>query len=87
MIRLVEAKARSGYQIWLRFSDGAQGVVDLSDVGGRGVFESLEDRRIFEAVTVTEVGALEWPGGLDLCGDSLYLRLTGKAADEVFAAR
>jgi hypothetical protein len=33
---------------------------------------------------VTDRGALEWPGGLDLCGDALYLRLTGKGPEEVF---
>jgi hypothetical protein len=84
VIRLIEARPRSGYQVWLNYDDGAQGVVDLSDIGGRGVFESWADRRVFEAMRVTESGALEWPGGLDLCGDALYLRLTGKPADEVF---
>ncbi|MHB1195150.1 MAG: DUF2442 domain-containing protein [Longimicrobiales bacterium] len=84
MIRLVEARARSGHQVWLRYDDGAQGVVDLSDLGGRGVFQVWSDRLIFEALRVTDRGALEWPGGLDLCGDALYLRLTGKSADEVF---
>ena len=84
MIRLVEAQPRQGYDVWLRFGDGTEGVVDLSDVGGKGVFASLADRRVFEAVTVNAAGALEWPGGLDLCGDALYLRLTGKTAEELF---
>ena len=84
MMRLVEARPRGGYQVWLRYDDGAEGVVDLSDLGGRGVFQAWSDRRVFEALRVTERGALEWPGGLDLCGDALYLRLTGKPADEVF---
>ena len=29
-------------------------------------------------------GAIEWPSGLDLCADAMYLRLTGKSAEEVF---
>jgi len=84
MMRLVEARPRGGYQVWLRYDDGAEGVVDLSDLGGHGVFRAWSDRRVFEALRVTESGALEWPGGLDLCGDALHLRLTGKPVEEVF---
>ena len=83
MTRLVEARPRVGYQVWLRYDDGPQGVVDLSDPGGQGVFDAWSDRCVFEVLSVTDRGALEWPGGLDLCGDALYLRLTGKPADEV----
>lgn len=84
MIRPAEAKPQQGYQLWLRYEDGAQGTVDLSDLGGRGVFKAWEERTVFEAVRITKSGALEWPGGLDLCGDALYMRLTRKSPDEVF---
>lgn len=83
-MRLVEASPRGGYQVWLRYDDGAEGVVDLSDLSGQGVFQAWSDRRVFEALRVTQGGALEWPGGLDLCGAALYLRLTGKPVEEVF---
>jgi len=84
MSQLVEARAQEGYQVWLRYDDGVQGVVDLSDLSGRGVFQAWSDRQVFETLRVTDSGALEWPGELDLCGDSLYLRLTGKSVDDVF---
>jgi hypothetical protein len=35
-------------------------------------------------VKITSSGALEWPGELDLCPDSIYMRLTGKTPEEVF---
>jgi len=35
-------------------------------------------------VKITRTGALEWPGELDLCPDSIYMRLTGKTPEEVF---
>ncbi len=84
MIRPTEVRPETGYRVWLRYEDGAEGVVDLSDLGGRGVFQPWEDRDVFEAVRVNESGALEWPGGLDVCGDALYMRLSGKPADQVF---
>lgn len=37
MSRIVEVRPSDGYRIWLRFSDGAEGEVDLSDLAGRGV--------------------------------------------------
>ncbi len=83
MIRPTEVRPQAGYRVWLRFEDGAEGIVDLSDLGGRGVFHAWEDRGVFEAVCVNESGALEWPGGLDVCGDALYMRLTGKLSDQV----
>jgi hypothetical protein len=56
-------------------------MVDLSDFAGRGVFEAWNDPKVFRAVRLSDNGALERPGGIDLCGDSLYMRVTGKAPD------
>ena len=84
MIRPVEVRPLEGHRLWLRFEDGSEGTVDLSDLGGRGVFEAWQERSVFQAVRIGEHGSVEWPGGLDLCGDALYLRLTGKSAGDVF---
>ena len=84
MIRPVEVRPLEGQRLWLRFEDGSEGTVDLSDLGGRGVFEAWQERSVFEAVRTGEHGSVEWPGGLDLCGDALYLRLTGKSVGDVF---
>jgi hypothetical protein len=83
-MRPVEASAEEEYRLWLRYDDGTEGTVDLSDLAGRGVFAAWNDRSVFEDVRISESGAVEWPGGLDLCGDALYMRLTGKAPEEVF---
>ena len=83
MIKITKAETRPGLKVDLRFSDGVQGVVDLSDLAGRGVFRAWNDRESFEAVAITPSGDLEWPGGLDLCADSLYLRVTGKPVEAV----
>ena len=84
VMRLVEVRPGEGYRLWLRYEDGTEGTVDLSDLGGRGVFEAWENRGVFEAVQITNSGALEWPGDIDLCGDALYLRLTGRTPEDVF---
>ena len=84
MFKIVEVKALQGYRLWLRFGDGVQGEVDLSDLAGRGVFAAWNEREFFESVRIDEGRALAWGDSLDLCPDALYLRLTGKTPEEVF---
>lgn len=73
-----------GFWLWLKYADGIEGVVDLGDLAGRGVFEAWSARDVFEAVTVNESGAIVWPGEIDLCPDALYLRLTARSPEEIF---
>ena len=84
MFKIVEVKALHDYRLWLRYEDGVEGEVELSDLAGQGVFAAWNDRRFFEDVHIDNSGALAWGDQLDLCPDALYLRLTGKTPDEVF---
>ena len=84
MIRALEVEAREGLRIWLRFSDGTAGDIDLSDMAGRGVFRAWDRRSVFERVHVAPHGAVAWNDQIELCADALYLELTGKSAEEVF---
>ncbi len=84
MKKAVQANPLDGFRVWLKFADGAEGVVDLSDLAGRGVFKGWSSRKVFEAVTVNERGAVVWPSEIDLCPDALYLRLTGRSPEEIF---
>jgi hypothetical protein len=84
MVRPVAVRALPGYCLWLRYSDGVEGTVDLSDLRGRGVFKAWEERSFFEAVRINEAGGPAWGKEIDLCPDALYLRLTGKSAEELF---
>ena len=83
-MKVTRVKPVGGYRLELDFDDGVCGVVDLSDYAGVGVFEAWLNPGLFEQVTITNDGALAWPGGLDLCPDAIYLRLTGKSVEEVF---
>ena len=85
-MKVTEARALENYKLLLRFDDGASGIVDVGDIAGRGVFEAWKRDRTFEQVRITKLGALEWPGELDLCADALYLKLTGKQPEDIFPA-
>ena len=84
MVRPIEVKALPGFRIWLRYDDGTEGEVDLSDLAGRGVFEAWSDPAIFNAVRLGAHGAIEWGAEIDLCPDAMYLRLTGKSPEDIF---
>ena len=83
MIRPTDVEPRSGHRIWLRFSDGAAGEIDLSDLVGRGVFESWNSRTFFETVHIKKTGGIAWGKDVELCPDALYLRLTGNSVEDV----
>lgn len=84
MVKLIKATPQAGYKLHLEYDDGAIGVVDLSDLIGKGVFTALSDAAVFETVTIGEHGELQWTDDLDLCGDALYLQITGKSAEDLF---
>jgi hypothetical protein len=86
MRKISKVKVLRGYRLELAFDDGARGVVDLSDLAGKGVFAIWRDRRIFEQVQIGSFGELMWGDQIDLCPDALYLKATGKKPEEVFPA-
>lgn len=82
---LIAVQPREGFQLWLRYSDGTEGVVDLSDHVGRGVFKVWETPGEFQKVHLGSSGDVVWNEQLDLCPDSLYFKLTGIDPEEFFA--
>lgn len=73
MHRIEKAEALPDYKLRVVFSDGLSGEVDLSDMVGKGVFETWNDPEQFAKVFIDqETHTVAWPGGIDLCPDSLY---------------
>jgi len=52
--KITATKARDGFRLWPRFSDGLEGTVDRSDLAGRGVFAAWNHPGVFAHVTVTD---------------------------------
>lgn len=84
MTRPIEVKALPNFHIWLRYDDGTEGEVDLSDLAGRGVFKAWDDLAFFNSVQLGAHGAIEWGPTIDICPDAMYLQLTGKSPEDVF---
>ncbi len=74
--RVVAAKHAGNYKIWLRFADGLEGTIDVSDVLWGPVFEPLKDVTEFAKLYADpECRTVVWPNGADLAPESLYERL------------
>jgi hypothetical protein len=81
MVKLLEARVVSGFTVWLRFSDGTEGSLDLSDELHGPVFEPLRDPRCFAEMRVDpELNTVVWPSGADFAPEFLYERVKAAAA-------
>ncbi len=86
MPMITNVKILQDYCLELTFDDGVSGTVDLSDLVGKGVFAFWRDRQAFEQVRIGTCGELVWNERIDLCPDSLYLKVTGKKPEDIFPA-
>jgi len=76
MVDVVRLRALDGHRLWLYFSDGSEGVRDLSDILAKGgpMVEPLMAPEYFARAFV-EMGVPTWPNGFDLDPINLYMQL------------
>lgn len=73
LVAVVEARHVREHVLWLRFSDGLAGEVDLAGRLRGPVFEALENVAFFAQVRVDpELQTIAWPNGADLAPEYLH---------------
>jgi len=73
ILHVKEAKYLHDYLIWVRFNDGIEGEIDLSDELEGEIFEPLKDISLFKSFKVDlELGTIVWQNGADLAPEFLY---------------
>ena len=60
------------FTLEVEFETGERRLFDMTPYLHRGVFVRLQDRSVFRSARVV-AGSVEWPGGIDLSYDTLYL--------------
>ncbi|MBC8028652.1 MAG: DUF2442 domain-containing protein [Pyrinomonadaceae bacterium] len=65
------AKRVKGFVIAMRFSDGTEKHIDISQWFKGPVFKALKDPKFFAKFFV-EGGTLAWPNGVDIAPEALY---------------
>ena len=74
---VAEVRADRNFSLWVKFFDGTEGTVEMSALvhsPNAGVFAALADPARFAQARV-ELGAVTWPGNLDLAPDAMYAAL------------
>jgi hypothetical protein len=65
------AKRVNGFIIAMRFNDGTEKHIDISQWFKGPVFKALKDPKFFAKFFV-EGGTLAWPNGVDIAPEALY---------------
>ena len=78
LIHVTDARHVAGFTLWLRFSDGTEGEIDLSDELEGEVFLPLRDPGFFRSFEVA-LDTVTWPNGADFAPEFLYDRVRVRA--------
>jgi len=66
-VRVISCKAKPGYILWVKFDDGLEGEINVSNLVGQGVFKAWELVKFFESVKVDpESHTVCWGSQIDL---------------------
>jgi len=73
MIYITDAKYIKNYQIWAKFNNGVEMIIDLEKYLDGEIFEPLKDIEFFKQVKFNpETDTVEWPNSADFAPDFLY---------------
>ncbi|MBE9241735.1 DUF2442 domain-containing protein [Synechocystis salina] len=65
-------KTLENYRLMLWFENEEQKVFDLKPYLDKGIFSQLKNISLFSSARIVS-GSVEWPNGVDLSFDTLYL--------------
>jgi len=66
-LKVTQCRAKDNYVLWVKFSDGISGEVNLSDLVGKGVFDLWKSADEFKKVKIDPVsGTVCWSDSIDL---------------------
>ena len=75
--RVSAVEALPSFRLHVRFNDGTSGEVDMAEFlesDRAGVCTALRDQTVFARVKIV-LGAVTWPGELDLAPDAMYRQI------------
>jgi hypothetical protein len=82
-IKPIEVKALDPYKVWVKYSDGVEGVADFSNLAGKGVFKKWEDPEFFKSVFIEDDWrCISWPGELDIDPETTYHLVSGLSIEQ-----
>lgn len=81
MLHVTDVRPVGGYRLWLSFSDGFEGEVDLGAELDGPVFLPLKDPALFGQVRIDpDVQTITWPNGADFAPEFLRALVAQRTA-------
>jgi hypothetical protein len=71
MNELIEIKVLDDFNIWLKFNDGKEKIVNFRPFIGEGFTSELLVYDNFKKVSIDSAGGLVWENGFDFCPNYL----------------
>jgi hypothetical protein len=76
MLFIVKAEHKNGYNIWVEFSNGDSGVINLEGVLWGPIFEPLKNLEQFKKFSISPVfRTIVWENGADIAPEALFKHL------------
>jgi hypothetical protein len=69
---VVKVKPGDDYILYLWFSNGEEGILDMKPYLDKGIFRELRELSMFNSVRPF-IGTIQWANEADLCPDTVYL--------------
>ena len=85
-MKVQEVKYIADYTISIKFDDGVNGTIQLSDLVQKGIFKLLQDKSEFAKV-YTNGYSIAWSNELEIDATTIYSELTGKHFGEILSPK
>ena len=83
--KIISVEALKKYKLKVRFSDGTEGIYDVEDIAGKGVFKVWDvDANFFKVFINKESGAISWPGNIDIDTINAYCTVNKISPEKYF---
>ena len=82
--KVTSVSAVEKYKLNVQYNDGTNGLVDLSDLAGKGVFQYWDEKadNFFNVYIAKQCGAIAWSDDLDIDPMNVYFQLKGISSEK-----
>lgn len=81
-MKIESVKYVDGYTLHVKFTDGVEGHIELSDLVGKGIFKEIQNEALFAKLYTTGY-SIAWSEELEIDSDAIYMEITGKSISDI----
>ncbi len=85
MTKVITVEPKQGYKLFVRLSNGKEGIFDTSPYLDKGIFSQLKNTSYFKQAKVL-FGGVVWPNSQDFSADTIEFELQPSAISAPYPA-